>query len=90
MELHMTGKTALVTGASEGIGKAMESGLLAAELALDARGEMASIGPAYATEMRSRYAARFRTYDIAQRWVAYVLSPAGQATLAAQGFLVKK
>jgi flavin-dependent dehydrogenase len=63
------GTTYSLTG--EGIGKAMESGLLAAELALASRENLPLIGPAYAHEMRRRYAARFRTYDIAQRWASF-------------------
>lgn len=66
------GTTYSLTG--EGIGKAMESGLLAAELAADATHEtLPDIGPRYAELMRSRYAARFRTYDTAQRWASFPL-----------------
>jgi geranylgeranyl reductase family protein len=64
------GTTYSLTG--EGIGKAMESGLLAADLAVEAgQDACAMIGARYAETMRSRYAARFRTYDAAQRWVAF-------------------
>jgi geranylgeranyl reductase family protein len=54
----------------EGIGKAMESGMLAADLACDAA-DPALIGPRYGELMRERYAARFKTYDTAQRWIAF-------------------
>jgi geranylgeranyl reductase family protein len=54
----------------EGIGKAMESGMLAADLAREAA-DPALIGPQYAELMRTRYAGRFRTYDTAQRWIAF-------------------
>jgi flavin-dependent dehydrogenase len=61
------GTTYSLTG--EGIGKAMESGMLAADLAIAADGAaLPHIGPDYARIMRERYAARFRTYDVAQRW----------------------
>jgi geranylgeranyl reductase family protein len=64
------GTTYSLTG--EGIGKAMESGLLAADLAIAATPQrLPMIGREYAETMRSRYAARFRTYDVAQRWNAY-------------------
>ena len=63
------GTTYSLTG--EGIGKAMESGLLAADLALDAGGQAADIAPRYGEQMRSRYGARFKTYDAAQRWVSF-------------------
>ena len=63
------GTTYSLTG--EGIGKAMESGLLAADLALKAGRNCSSIAPRYAETMQSRYAARFKTYDAAQRWVAF-------------------
>lgn len=64
------GTTYSLTG--EGIGKAMESAMLAAELAIDAApGALPDIGPRYAELMRSRYAARFRTYDTEQRWASF-------------------
>lgn len=63
------GTTYALTG--EGIGKAMESGILAAELAIAAGSSMAEIGPTYAELMRTRYAARFETYEIAQRWMRF-------------------
>jgi geranylgeranyl reductase family protein len=62
------GTTYSLTG--EGIGKAMESGMLAADLAIEAGAGAGGIAPKYGDEMRTRYAARFRTYDAAQRWVA--------------------
>jgi geranylgeranyl reductase family protein len=55
----------------EGIGKAMESGMLAAQLAVDAAHGAPFIAERYASILKNRYAARFRTYDIAQRWVAF-------------------
>ena len=64
------GTTYALTG--EGIGKAMESGILAADLAIAATPQtLPLIGRGYADTMRARYAPRFRTYDIAQRWNAY-------------------
>jgi geranylgeranyl reductase family protein len=58
----------------EGIGKAMESGMIAAELGADwirqgAGGE--GPGAAYEREMRRRFGARFRAYEVAQRWLSY-------------------
>lgn len=55
----------------EGIGKAMESGMLAADLAIAAGDQSAFVAPSYAEQIRSRYATRFKTYDAAQRWVAF-------------------
>jgi flavin-dependent dehydrogenase len=55
----------------EGIGKAMESGMLAATLAIEAGDRADAIAGTYEDTMRARYAARFRTYDIAQRWIAF-------------------
>jgi 2-polyprenyl-6-methoxyphenol hydroxylase-like FAD-dependent oxidoreductase len=63
------GTTYALTG--EGIGKAMDSGMLAAELAGAPGAALPDIGPAYAEAMATRYAARFRTYEIAQRWMHY-------------------
>jgi flavin-dependent dehydrogenase len=63
------GTTYALTG--EGIGKSMESGMLAAELAIEAHGQAAGIGPAYAETMRARYAARFATYETAQKWMRF-------------------
>lgn len=63
------GTTYSLTG--EGIGKAMESAILASDLALSAGHASASIGPEYAETMRTRYAQRFRTYDTAQRWASF-------------------
>ena len=62
------GTTYAVTG--EGIGKAMESGLLAAELAERAGDALPGVGPAYAEALTRRYAARFDAYTRAERWVA--------------------
>jgi geranylgeranyl reductase family protein len=63
------GTTYSLTG--EGIGKAMESAILASDLALSAGETAAFIGPEYAETMRARYAQRFRTYDTAQRWASF-------------------
>jgi geranylgeranyl reductase family protein len=63
------GTTYSLTG--EGIGKAMESGMLAAELAVNAEAGAPFIAERYAAIMKNRYAARFRTYDTAQRWIAF-------------------
>jgi geranylgeranyl reductase family protein len=61
------GTTYALTG--EGIGKAMESGMLAAELAIAADpASIPHIGSEYARTMTERYGQRFRTYDVAQRW----------------------
>jgi flavin-dependent dehydrogenase len=61
------GTTYGLTG--EGIGKSMESGLLAASIAAERRGDLASVGPIYRDRMRADYADRFRTYEIAERWM---------------------
>ena len=63
------GTTYALTG--EGIGKAMESGMLAAELASAPGAVPADIGPRYAETMAARYASRFATYEIAQRWMRF-------------------
>jgi flavin-dependent dehydrogenase len=63
------GTTYSLTG--EGIGKAMESAMLAADLAITAGAAASSIGAEYAQTMRARYAQRFRTYDTAQRWASF-------------------
>ena len=65
------GTTYALTG--EGIGKAMESAILASDLALAAGDASALIGPEYAETMRTRYAQRFRTYNTAQRWASFPL-----------------
>ncbi|HEX6739503.1 MAG TPA: geranylgeranyl reductase, partial [Vicinamibacteria bacterium] len=58
----------------EGIGKAMESGLLAAEIAAEGlRAEApdaAALGERYAAEVARRFGARFRAYETAQAWLA--------------------
>ena len=63
------GTTYALTG--EGIGKAMESGMLAADLAVAAGSSLADIGPQYAERMRTQYGARFQTYETAQRWMRF-------------------
>jgi geranylgeranyl reductase family protein len=60
------GTTYGLTG--EGIGKSMESGLLAAELATQAA-DVPAVGEAYRTAMTSRYTKRFATYQTAERWM---------------------
>lgn len=65
------GTTYGVTG--EGIGKAMESGILVAQMAAAPDADLASAGLRYASVMKSRHAARFRAYDRAERWVAVPL-----------------
>jgi geranylgeranyl reductase family protein len=62
------GTTYSVTG--EGIGKAMESALLAADLAAASGGDLPAVGPAYARLMTERYGARFAAYTTAEQWVA--------------------
>jgi len=51
----------------------MESGILAADLAMQAGERSPFIGAVYRDQMRLRYGARFRTYDTAQRWIAFPL-----------------
>jgi flavin-dependent dehydrogenase len=63
------GTTYAVSG--EGIGKAMESSLLMAEIAGASRAALPGVGPAFAQAMRQRHQARFRAYSLAQRWVSY-------------------
>jgi geranylgeranyl reductase family protein len=57
-------------GTGEGIGKAMESGLLAAQYAIDTLAGRRSIGDlhaAYGIEFRRRFASRYEAYGVAQR-----------------------
>lgn len=61
------GTTYGLTG--EGIGKSMESGQLAAELAIAGSRDLPAVGERYRVEMRRRYVARFRTYQTAERWM---------------------
>jgi hypothetical protein len=63
------GTTYALTG--EGIGKAMESGMLAAELASAPADPLGDLGARYAAAMTERYAARFRTYETAHRWMRF-------------------
>ena len=63
------GTTYAVSG--EGIGKAMESSLLMAELAAASRDTLPEVGPKFAQVMRQRHQRRFRAYTMAQRWVSY-------------------
>jgi flavin-dependent dehydrogenase len=73
------GLTYSVSG--EGIGKAMESGIMAAEVideawrAADSRGSREQAADAlaarYAERLRHRLARRFEAYSLAQRWVAH-------------------
>ena len=62
------GTTYSVTG--EGIGKAMESAMLIADLAEASGNDLPSVGPDYARLMVQRYRARFAAYTTAERWVA--------------------
>jgi len=61
------GTTYGLTG--EGIGKAMESGMLVAELAAASSRDLAAVGEAYPAEMRGRYTRRFQAYETAERWM---------------------
>lgn len=56
----------------EGIGKAMESGILAADLASAAlaAGDLSTLPDAYAARLTEHFADRFRAYTIAQEWLA--------------------
>ncbi|TAK16813.1 MAG: geranylgeranyl reductase family protein [Acidobacteria bacterium] len=60
------GTTYSISG--EGIGKAMESGLVVAELAVGSR-DLPQVGCLYKAEMQQRYARRFRAYRSAERWM---------------------
>jgi geranylgeranyl reductase family protein len=62
------GTTYAVTG--EGIGKAMESAMLACDLIAACGGDPASVGPQFAQAMTRRYSARFAAYTTAEKWVA--------------------
>jgi geranylgeranyl reductase family protein len=62
------GTTYAVTG--EGIGKAMESAMLAADLIEACEGDPAPVGPQFAELMARRYTARFAAYTTAEKWVA--------------------
>ncbi len=56
----------------EGIGKALESGILGAEAVLLARdGQIASAERFYGTQLRFRHLPRYRAYKTAQDWLAY-------------------
>jgi len=58
----------------EGIGKAIESGIIAAELIADALAEPAhdkhAVCDAYAAKLRAAFGERFYAYSLAQRWLA--------------------
>ncbi len=62
------GTTYSISG--EGIGKALESGLLVGEMATRAPRDLAQAGLRYAAVMQERHAARFRSYARAQKLVA--------------------
>lgn len=62
------GTTYAVTG--EGIGKAMESAMLASDLVEACDGDPAAVGPQFAQAMTRRYGARFAAYTTAEKWVA--------------------
>ncbi|MBM3820338.1 MAG: hypothetical protein FJW14_15160 [Acidimicrobiia bacterium] len=58
----------------EGIGKAMESGLIAADLVADALSTGAAgdgVHERYEAAFRGRFAARYRGYAVAERWSAH-------------------
>jgi flavin-dependent dehydrogenase len=79
------GEAAALTYAAtgEGIGKAMESGILAARHAVDALGgrqPIESIHTRYESEFKQAFAFRYRAYDVAQAWAA---SPLTLSLLAA-------
>lgn len=77
------GTTYAATG--EGIGKAMESGLLVDELASGPGVDLPAIGLSYRAALEARHGARFHAYAVAQRWVAwprfvdYVAARAGRS-----------
>lgn len=73
--LLVLGEAAATTypATGEGIGKAMESGLLAAQLVGDAvngRVPAAAVHETYASEFRARFLARYRAYGVAQTWLS--------------------
>ncbi|MDX1657085.1 MAG: geranylgeranyl reductase family protein [Candidatus Competibacteraceae bacterium] len=55
----------------EGIGKALESGLLAAEVLTESSHDGQSAGARYEQRLRERFAARYRSYQRAERFLAY-------------------
>ena len=73
--LLVLGEAAAMTypGTGEGIGKAMESGLIAAEFvtqALSGRVPLATVHAAYGAEFRGRFQRRYRAYQVAQSCAA--------------------
>ena len=71
--LVIIGEAAAMTypGTGEGIGKAMESGIMAARYVCDAlagRIPIADVAAAYEADFRRRFASRYRAYQRAQRW----------------------
>jgi flavin-dependent dehydrogenase len=58
----------------EGIGKAIESGIIAGEILSESLRTRAdgpdAAGRKYATRIAAEFAQRFRAYDVAQRWLA--------------------
>lgn len=57
----------------EGIGKAMESGILAAQMVIDALRSgrpVDGLAVAYRAEFERRFGGRYRAYRVAQRWAA--------------------
>jgi flavin-dependent dehydrogenase len=71
--LVVIGEAAAMTypGTGEGIGKAMESGIMAARFVADAlagRAPIDAVTPAYEAEFRRRFASRYHAYQRAQRW----------------------
>jgi flavin-dependent dehydrogenase len=70
--LLVTGEAAGLTYAfsGEGIGKAIEGALLAADVILRAHAGAPEIGPRYEAELRAAFEDRFRAYDLVQKRVA--------------------
>jgi flavin-dependent dehydrogenase len=77
------GTTYALTG--EGIGKAMESAMLLASIVSGGGVPLAEAGLAHRDQMRRTYASRFKTYEVAERWIArpffadFVAKRAGQS-----------
>jgi flavin-dependent dehydrogenase len=62
------GTTYSFTG--EGIGKALQSGMLAARCIVDANGSDSVANTAYENALKSRFGAQYRGYKIAQDWLS--------------------
>lgn len=70
--LLVVGEAAAATypATGEGIGKAMESGILAAQMLLERGDATAALHEAYGAEFRRRFVPRYRAYAVAQRWAS--------------------